>query len=190
MQDINLLPQSEITEQTKAKAVNLSTIIAIIFLVCFVAFSGYVLYSQSKAKKQIKELDAKIEASRQQITAKSDIEVMVRNLDKKYNALQKIFADRKNYSLLMAEMRTRKPSTLEFTNVEVKEGKININGTADNYISIAEYINNLLNKKFEGGTKGLKEVFTSVSLNSVNMESSRNSIQFFIVVDFDPSKLK
>ena len=56
MQDINLLPQSEITEQTKAKAVNLSTIIAIIFLVCFVAFSGYVLYSQSKAKKQIKEL--------------------------------------------------------------------------------------------------------------------------------------
>jgi Tfp pilus assembly protein PilN len=139
---------------------------------------------------QIKELDSKVEAARQRIIAKSDVEITVRNLDKKYSALKNIFSNSEKYSLLVAELKARKPSTLELTNVELKLGSISINGTAANYVSIAEYINSLLNKKFVGGTKGLEEVFTSVSLNSVNMENSKNSIAFFIVVDFDPSKLK
>jgi Tfp pilus assembly protein PilN len=164
--------------------------ISIIFLLGFVAFSGYVLYLQNRDKTQIRELDDRIASAREKITAKSDVEVTVRNLDKKYAALQKIFTDRKKYSLLVTEMRTRKPSALEFTNLDVKEGTVGINGIADNYVSIADYINNLLNNKFEGGIAGLDGVFTSVSLNSVNMESSKNQIQFFIVVAYDPKKLK
>jgi len=190
MQDINLLPQSEIVEQSKARVTSFSAVISIIFLILVALFSGYVFYMQSVNKKQISELDAKISASRAQITAMSAIEITVRNLDKKYTGLQKVFADRKKYSLLMTELRSRKPASIDLDNVDLKEGKININGTAENYVSIADFINGLLNKKFEGGTKELQEVFTSVSLNSVSMESSKNSIQFFIVVDFDPSKLK
>jgi Tfp pilus assembly protein PilN len=190
MQDINLLPQSEITEQTKVRVVNFSTVIAIVFLLIFLGFTGYIFYLKAGNNKLISDLDAKIDASRKQISAKAEVEVTVRNLDKKYTALQKIFTERKKYSLLISELRARKPPTLELTNVDLKEGKININGDADNYVSIADFINSLLDKKFEGGTKELQELFTTVSLNSVSMESSKTSIQFFIVVDFDSSKLK
>jgi Tfp pilus assembly protein PilN len=190
MQDINLLPQSELVEQSKARVTSLSTVVSIIFLVLIALFSGYVIYRQGVSKKQIAELDTKINAARAQITAMADIEVTVRNLDKKYTALQKIFTDNKKYSLLMTELRSRKPSGMVLENVDLKEGKMSVNGTADNYVSIADFINSLLNKKFEGGIKDLQEVFTIVSLNSVSMESSKNTIQFFIVVDFDSSKLK
>jgi len=190
MQDINLLPQSEIVEQSKARVTSFSAVIAMIFLVLVALFSGYVFYMQSVSKKQISELDSKINASRARITAMADIEVTVRNLDKKYIGLQKVFTDRKKYSLLMTELRTRKPAGIGLDSLDLKEGKINITGSAEDYISIADFINSLLNNKFEGGIKELQGVFTSVSLNSVSMESSKNSIQFFIVVDFDLSKLK
>ena len=190
MQDINLLPQSEIVEQSKARAISLSAVIAIIFLALVALFSGYVFYMKSVSKKQIADLDSKISASRAQITAMADIEVTVRNLDKKYTGLQKVFTDRKKYSLLMTELRSRKPTGIGLESLDLKEGKINITGSAEDYISIADFINSLLNSKFEGGIKELQNVFTTVSLNSVSMESSKNSIQFFIVVDFDASKLK
>jgi Tfp pilus assembly protein PilN len=190
MQDINLLPQSEISAQTKVQAVRLSTILSGIFLVLVLIGSGYILYLNFQTKKEIASLDADIQARRNEITTKSAIEVTVRNLDKKYKALKEILGGQKKYSLLMEETRIRKPATLELGSIDLKEGKMNINGWADNYISIAEFINNLLNKDFSGGNKGLGSVFKSVSLNSVNMENTKNRIEFFIVVDFDSQLLK
>jgi len=190
MQDINLLPQSEIAEQTKSKAVKLSTVFSIIFLVLVIAASGYVLYLNSKIKSEISALDAEIQGFRNEITSRSSIEVTVRNLDKKYNSLKSIFEKQVKYSKLMEELRFRKPSTLELESIDVKEGRANINGVADNYVSIAEFVNNLLNENFSGGTKGLEDLFSTVSLNSVSMENSRNKIQFFLVVDFNSQLLK
>jgi Tfp pilus assembly protein PilN len=190
MQDINLLPQSEITAQTKVQAVRLSTILSIIFLILVLAGSGYILYLKGQTKKEITVLESGIQGYRNDITSMSGIEITVRNLDKKYTALKGIFGGQKRYSLLMEEIRIRKPAALDLENMDLKEGKINVNGSADNYISIAEFVNNLLNKNFSGGNKNLGSVFTSVSLNSVNMENSRNRIQFFIVVDFDSQVLK
>lgn len=190
MQDINLLPQSEITAQTKVQAVKFSTILSIIFLVLVVAASGYIFYLNSQTKKEIAALDSQIQGYRNEITSRSAIEVTVRNLDKKFKALGNIFDRQVKYSLLMEEIRIRKPATLNLDNMDLKDGKINLNGSADNYISIAEFINNLLNKNFSGGNKNLGSVFTSVSLNSVNMENSKNKIQFFVVVDFDSKVLK
>jgi Tfp pilus assembly protein PilN len=190
MQDINLLPQSEISQQSKVKAVKLSTILSIIFLVLVIAASGYVLYLNSKVKAQIAGLDSEIQGFRNEITARADVEVTVRNLDKKYNSLKDIFSKQTKYSKLMEELRSRKPETLNFESLDVKEGRVNLNGIADNYVSIAGFVNNLLDKKFSGGAKGLEELFTAVSLNSVNMENSKNKIQFFLVVDFNEQLLK
>lgn len=190
MQDINLLPQSEIQEQTKVRAVKLSTLFSIIMLLAVMGFSGYILYLNNQSKTKIADLDAEIDAFRNEITSMSATEVTVRNLDKKYNALKTIFSVQKKYSLLIQEIRIRKPAELTVDSMDLKDGKLNINGSANNYIAIAQFINNLLNKNFEGGNAGLKEVFTAVSLNSVSMESSKNTIQYFIVVDFDSTKLR
>lgn len=190
MQDINLLPQTEVVEQTRTKAVNFSTIIAIIFLLGFVGVTGYVLYLQNIDKTTIADLDAKIKTSRDQIMTKSEIEVKVRNLDKKYTAIKNIFSNQKKYSMLMEELRIRQPFTIDLNNIDVKEGKLNINGSALDYVSIQEFVNNLTSDTFKEPTEGLEKLFTAVSINSVNMESTKSSIQFFIVVDFDPALLK
>ncbi|HNS71317.1 MAG TPA: PilN domain-containing protein [bacterium] len=190
MQELNFLPQSEIQEQYKEKAVKFSSILAIIFTVFVALGSVYIVYLNKQNEQKISDLDKNIESLRSQIKSKAEIEIKVRNLDKKYKALTNIFMNQKKYSLLMQEIRTRKPSSLDIDNLDMRGESLNINGSAQNYLSIAEFINNLLNTEFTGGISGLETVFTKVSLNSVNTDSSKDTIGFFIVVNFDSSKLK
>jgi len=190
MQDINLLPQSEVIEQTKVKAIKLSTILSAIFLVIVIIASGYILFLNNKTKQEISVLDSEIEGYRSEINSRAAVEVTVRNLDKKHKALQTIFTNQRKYSKLMEELKFRKPETLSLDSADFRKGKININGLADNYIAIADFINNLKNTSFTGGIKGLEGLFTQVSINSVNMENSKNKISFFIVVDFNDELLK
>lgn len=190
MQDINLLPQSEIVEQSKVKAVKVSTIFSAIFLVLVLGVAGYVLYLDNKTKSEIASLDSQIQSFRNEIVSRSAIEITVRNLDKKQRALKTIFDDQKKYSMLMEELRIRKPAEVVLESADVVDGKININGTANNYIEIANFVNNLLSTEFTGGAQTLGKLFTSVSLNSVSMESTKNEIQFFLVVDFDSGILR
>lgn len=190
MQDINLLPQSEIIEQTKVKAVKLSTILSAVFLLLVIVGSGYIFYLNNRTKQQISALDSDIQGLRDQITARSSIEITVRNLDKKYKALTNIFDGQKKYSLLLEELNSRKPGNVTFESIDLREGKANINGLANNYIEIASFVGNLSNTNFEGGKKGLESLFTSVTINSVSMEKNKNKIAFFIVVDFKQELLK
>ena len=130
--------------------VPLICVIAVLVLLVTLGFTGYILYLNKLDKDKIARLDAQIDSSRKEITSMSSIEVTVRNLDKKYNALKKILGNQKKYSLLLQELRTRKPSEITIDSLDLKEGRLNINGAADNYIVIAQYINNLLNKNYEG----------------------------------------
>ena len=168
----------------------MSTVLSIVFLVIITLVSGYFLYSISSLKKQLSGVNSDVEGLRKDIQTKADIEIKARNLDKKFSSLQLVFDQQYKYSLLLQEVRSRKPQFLDIESMDLKAGKMNVTGKADNYISIAEFINNLLNHSFTGGTKGLENLFTSVSLNSVSLENTENRIQFFIVVDFDPTLLK
>lgn len=188
--DINLIPQAEIKEQQKSKAIKGSTVFSVVFLIIVLLVGGYFYFITSNIRSQISSLDSDIQSLRADITGLSGVEISARNLDKKYSVLKNLFAERLQYSLLLKELRNRQPSDLEIQSLDIKPASMNISGIADNYISIANFVNSLVNKNFEGGIEGLKEVFTSVSLNSVSLEGSTNKVKFFIVVEFDVSKLK
>jgi Tfp pilus assembly protein PilN len=188
--DINLIPQAEIKEQKKTKAVKGSTVFSILFLVIVLAVGGYFYYITDVLKSQISSLDGEISSLRADITSLSDVEISARNLDKKYSVLENLFDNRLKYSLLLKEVKNRQPSDLEVQSLDVKPGNMNVSGVADNYISIANFVNSLVNDNFEGGIEELKGVFTSVSLNSVSLEGSTNKVKFFIVVDYDIEKIK
>jgi hypothetical protein len=51
-------------------------------------------------------------------------------------------------------------------------------------------MDNLLNKEFQDGNPSLKDVFTSVSLNSVNLDKSTNDVKFLIVITYQERKLQ
>ena len=188
--DINLIPQAEIKEQKKTKAIKGSTVFSIVFLLIVLAVGGYFYYITNNLKSQISSLDGDISVLRADITNLSDVEISARNLDKKYNVLKTLFTQRLKYSLLLKEVKNRQPPDLEIQSLDIKPASMNVSGVADNYISIANFVNSLVSNEFEGGQEELKEVFTSVSLNSVSLEGSTNKVKFFIVVEYDMEKLR
>lgn len=188
--DINLIPQKEVVEQKKTKAVKTSTVLSILFMIVIVAVCSYFFIKTDGIKSQIKSLNSDIDNQRKQIKQLSQIEISGRNLDKKYRVLSSLFANRPKYSLFFEEFKTRKPEEVSADNLDIKGGSVSIGGTAESYIAIANFINNLLNKDFEGGNPNLKGLFTAVSLNSVNLEKATNEVRFFILVSYDEAKLK
>jgi len=48
----------------------------------------------------------------------------------------------------------------------------------------------LLNKEFAEGDPKLKDLFTTLSLNSVNLDKSNNSVKFFIVLTYQDGRLQ
>jgi len=188
--DINLIPQEEVTEQKKSKAVKTSTYISLGVLLLSVLISAYFVLAISNIKTQIVKIDADITSLRVQITKLSQVEISARNLDRKFNILLTLFKERPKYSLLLEEIKSRNPEELTIESLDVKTNQTTVSGIAGNYIAIASFINNLVSKNFEGGNPKLKDVFTSVTLNSVSLEKATNQVKFFIVVNFDEAKLR
>ena len=190
LDDINLIPQTEIIEQKRSKIVSSSTIFSIVILLITLGISAYLYTTLSKIDSDIKKTETEIESLRSDIKSMADIEVAARNLDKKYNALRSLFNSRVKYSLLLKEFEARKPSDVSVQSFDVKTGQISVSGTSGSYISVKNLMDNLLNKEFQDGNPSLKDVFTSVSLNSVNLDKSTNDVKFLIVITYQERKLQ
>jgi Tfp pilus assembly protein PilN len=188
--DINLIPQEEVSEQKKTQAVKRSTYIALGVLLLSILVSAYFLLAINNVKTQLVKIDADIETLRASIIKLSVVEVSARNLDRKFNILQTLFKERPKYSLLLEELKARNPEELTVESMDIKTSQVTVSGVAGNYIAIASFINNLVNKSFEGGNPKLKDVFTTVTLNSVSLDKGTSMVKFFIVVNYDEAKLK
>ncbi|KKS31798.1 hypothetical protein A2380_01785 [candidate division WWE3 bacterium RIFOXYB1_FULL_43_24] len=190
MENINLIPQEEVQYQAKGKAVKGTTIFFFLLTVVGLGVSGYLYYTHSEISAKVNDVNSQIDTQRNKIKSLSATEVVVRNLDKKYNSISKFIADRPHYSRLLSELKVRQPEGIRIEAMDVKDGIINYTGDADNYILIANFINSLLNKDFPGGDPELKELFAEVKLNSVTLDQNKSTVRFFIVINYDTSKIK
>ena len=191
MQSINLIPEQEVQEQTKTKVVKLSTILTLLMLILIGAVSGYFFYQTNQVKAEITSVESQIGKLRSEITALAPVEISARNLDSKFRVLNEIFSTRGNYSLLADELKVRTPEGIQIDSFTIQQGtKISISGEADNYILISSFMNNLLDTEFRGGNPALRGLFTSVSLNSVNLEKSKNLVRFAIGIDINLGLIK
>ncbi len=191
MQSINLIPQQEVTEQTKEKAVKVSTWFSIFMLIVVGGVAGYFVYKTMDLKKQTTTVESEISALRQQITSQSEVEISARNLDKKYSTLKDLFANRILYSLLSKELQARTPEGVTIESITLQKGtKINVSGSANNYIAIANFTNNLVSSEFKDGDPTLKTLFKTVTLNSVSLEKTRNAVTYSINVEINNNLLQ
>jgi Tfp pilus assembly protein PilN len=191
MQSINLIPQQEVVEQSKDRAVKVSTWFSIFILLLVGGIAGYYVYRTQEIKQQLSVVNTEIDGLRQQISTLADVEVSARNLDKKYSTLKEIFASRILYSMLSKEIQARTPQGVVIESITLQKGtQINISGSADNYISIANFTNNLVDSEFSGGEPTLKTLFSTVTLNSVSLEKSRNVVTFSINVSINSNLLQ
>lgn len=190
LSDINLIPQTEVVEQRKSKVLASSSVFSVIILVVVLGVSAYYFTNLSKVNSNIKKTDTEIESLRSKIKSMSEVEIAVRNLDKKYSALRGLFLGRSKYSLLLKELEARKPSDVTVQNADVRPGQISLSGTSGSYISLKNYMDNLLNKEFTEGDPKLKDLFITLSLNSVSLDKSNNSVKFFIVLTYQDGRLQ
>ncbi len=190
MQSINLIPEQEVQEQSQGKVVTFSTWISISLLLILGGIAGLYFYLSNDIKGQMKVLESEITASRQQISSMANVEVNARNLDKKYTTLKEAFINRMNYSMLATEIAQRMPSGINIDSMTLQKGsKVNITGHADSYILIATFTNNLVNSEFQGGDIRLRNLFKTVTLNSVSLEKNRNIVRFSINSDLNGNLL-
>ena len=190
LSDINLIPQTEVVEQRKSKVLASSSIFSIIILLIVLGVSAYFFTNLSKVNSDIKKTDTDIESLRAKVKSMSEVEIAIRNLDKKYSALRGLFLGRSKYSLLLKELEARRPSDVTVQNADVRVGQISLSGTSGSYISLKNYMDNLLNKEFAEGDPKLKDLFITLSLNSVSLDKSNNSVKFFIVLTFQDGRLQ
>ncbi|OGC72864.1 hypothetical protein A2473_03915 [candidate division WWE3 bacterium RIFOXYC2_FULL_42_13] len=190
MENINLIPQEEIQYQAKGKAVKGTTVFFILLTIVALGVSGYLYYAHSDISTKVNDVNSQIESQRAKIKSLSSTEVVVRNLDLKFNSISKVIAERPHYSRLLDELKVRQPEGVRIESMDIKDGIVNYTGDADNYILIANFINSLLNKDFPGGDQELKDLFTEVKLNSVTLDQNKSTVRFFIVINYDTSKIK
>jgi len=190
-QSINLIPRQEIAIQKETKLLGVSTIVSFVVLGLTSIIAIYFVIVSTSLKRNVKVLDANIESLRNDIRSMSNIEIVARNMDKKYAVLKTIFDNRYYYSKLLTELYARKPEGVYLADFNLKPGiGVDVSGRADTYLSVADFTNALVDKSFAGGDPLLKDLFTEVSLNSVNLESSDGGATFSISVKFNPDKLK
>lgn len=190
-QSINLVPQQEKLEQTKEQIVKLSTVMSVVLLVVISIASALLFYQTYKIKKEIKQHESNVADSRSRIKGLAGVEINARNLDAKYQTLGTILSTRLYYSNLLNEFKIRLPSSIKVNDFSINgDNNIALTGSADNYISIGQFIHDLTDKSFPGVTRGLEGLFTNVVLNSVNSDTQNHGINFFIVISFDTKLLQ
>jgi Tfp pilus assembly protein PilN len=190
LNDVNLIPQTEVVEQRKSAAVKSSSVFSVFLFIIVLGISAYYFTNLQKVDSEMKKTDSEIEKLRGNIKSMSDVEISARNLDKKFNALNNLFSGRSKYSLLLKEIEDRKPSDVTIQNADVKVGQISISGTSNSYISVKSFVDNFLNKEFQEGNPDLRDMFISVSLNSVSLDKGSNNVKFFLVVSYQDGKLQ
>lgn len=189
-QSINLIPQQEIQIQTQAKVLSTSTIVSFVFLGLTVVASLTFFLIANSLRNQVNDTNLSIESLRNSIKSKSDIEIVARNVDKKYELLSGIIKNQPYYSKLLQEIMVRKPYGVNITSLSMgADSTIDISGKATDYLLVSDFINKLTDKNFADGNQDLKALFTGVSLPSVNLENA-GGVAFSLQIKFDSSKLK
>lgn len=185
-QSINLIPQSEIVEQTKEKVIKFSTLLSILLLVLVGGVAAYFYYSTNKTKKEIFAKQISIEKYQEKIQGLSDIEVTARNLEGRFKKLDDLFSSRVKYSLLLRELKIRTSNAVVIQNLSFGlNNTLNVTGEGDDYIALAKFIKNVSDPKFSSASAGMGGLFTGVTLNTVSLENRTNKAQFFIVINYD-----
>jgi Tfp pilus assembly protein PilN len=189
---INLIPEEEQQEQQKARIIKMSTVVSVVIFVIVAGLSAYFFYKTATMKSEIDVYNEDIEVLRGKISDLAEIEIIARNLDARYGALQTLLSERMYYSQLLKEFYKRIPSSVvvHTFNYNTVRDSISVSGTGLDYMAVSSFITALNNSSFEGSAPGLEGLFTDVLLNSVTSDAQSDEAAFFIEVSVNGVLLK
>lgn len=174
--DINLIP-TELQQQRKTEEVRKSFNLAglgvfIILGVISLVFFGYRLRLGIDFQSQEKSVNRELE----KIKDLSSLEQDAKRLKIKSDAVGKIFKNQNNFSILLDTLSESTPKDVTISNfATVGENKIGITGSAQSYVSLANFILTSLDPTFGG------KIFNGADLTSVSLDDVNGRIKFTLV---------
>jgi hypothetical protein len=193
-QSINLVPNEEIKSQRKGKIVKLSSLISIVLLLAAAGVAGYFWYQLDSLNKELTVSKDKVSAHRRDIENLSSIEQTARELDVKYTAVNDFLSGNVAYSIILTEFDKRKLDDITIESFSFSDNSsgtsINISGSGSNYLSIAKFIEIMSDEDYALADSRYKDLFTSVTLNSVSRDAQSAEVSFFMVISYDTSLLE
>jgi len=174
--DINLIP-TELRQQRKTEEVRKSfnliglgvfTILSVVSLLFFV----FRLKLRDDFQAQEKSVNRELE----KINDLSSVEQDAKRLKIKYDAVSKVFKNQNNFSVLLDNLAESTPKDVTISNfATVGENKVGINGNAQSYVSLANFILTALDPTFGG------KIFNGADLTSVSLDDVNGRVKFTLV---------
>jgi len=191
-QSINLIPQEEQQAQQKTQIVRMSTIFSIILLILVGGIAGYYFYLSNSMSSRLAAETATTEALRGEIKKLASIEIVARNLDKKYTTLRDIFNTREKYSLVLKDLKVRTPQSITVTDLSLaKDQTLAVSGDGTDYLAVSAFASYLTGENVAQSTEAEKypeleknKIFKAVSLNSVSLDAQKKNVNFFLVLSY------
>jgi Tfp pilus assembly protein PilN len=191
-QSINLIPHEEQQAQQKTQFVKMSTVFSIILLVLVGGVAGYYFYLSNSMASRLESENATTEALRGEINKLAKIEIVARNLDKKYTTLRDMFAMREKYSLILKDLELRTPETIRVTDLSLaKDQTLAVSGDGEDYLAVSDFATFLTGNEVAQSTKSEDypeldnvKTFKEVTLNSVSLDAQKDNVKFFLVISY------
>ncbi len=185
--NLNLLTQEEKTEQFKTRAVRVSSVASIFLLIAAAGVSGYFFFQVSNIKSELKTKDQQITRARSDISSMEDIEIVARSLYKKYLVLETIFGERIYHSELFSDFNSKIPEGVRVDSFKFnRDNTVEINGAASNYLLVSDFLVNF-NESDEDESE---RIFTEAYLRSVELDTGSSSVEYSMVISYNPEVLK
>lgn len=174
--DINLIPV-ELRDQRKNEEVRksfnfLGLGFFVILAIISVAFFGYRI----KLNRDLVSGDKSIKREQEKIKDLTTIEQDSRRLKIKSDTVSKIIKNQNRYSVLLDTLAESTPKDVTITNFStVGENKVGISGSAQSYVSLANFILTSMDPSFGG------KIFNGADLTSVSLDEVTGRAKFTLV---------
>lgn len=174
--DINLIP-TELRDQRKIEEVRKSFNFAglgvfVILAVVSVAFFGYRI----KLSNDLSFGEKSIKREQEKIKDLASIEQDAQRLKVKSDTVSKILKNQNRYSVLLDALAESTPKDVTISNFStVGENKVGISGSAQSYVSLANFILTSMDPAFGG------KIFNGADLTSVSLDEVTGRARFTLV---------
>jgi hypothetical protein len=145
------------------------------FLLTLLIFGGIFAFRLSLTA-QLDKLKKQSASEEVKIAQYADVESKVLGLEYKSSAVTEILSQREYLSIALSAVSASQPSGLKVTGISVTRGEnaATIKGETANYVILAAFLQNLVDKD-KGGV-----LFTDAVLSSVTLNSSKSKAEFVI----------
>lgn len=175
--DINLIP-TELQQQRRVEEVRRSfNFVSLAFFIVLAVVSLAVFAYRVKLGANLSNMEKLVKSEQGKIRDLSSLEEDARRLKTKAEAIGQIIKGQSHFSVLLDNLAESTPADVSVVNLStIATDKIGVSGSAQSYVSLANFILTALDPNFGG------KIFSGADLTSVSLDESSGRARFALIL--------